>query len=403
MNTGKRSRFWTVILLVFLLGFSLTAADYGSLHEEGRRLYREDRNAEALEVYNSILEEYPGDVDALLFRGRLLARMEQYEDAERDLLFVIRQAPDYLDTYYALASLYYWREELDKSRDMLTQWLARAPEDPRAHVLSARVAIADRNYAAARTFIGEAEACGAEKETVLQLLNMINLPAGTYGSELGMQYEYLAVWPQRSDWQQLQLRGGGELGALKIYAEFSPYRRYGQSDYALAADLYAVLWEKAYVNVRAQYGLTGNFLPRGDVTLELFQALGTRQEPALGYRLMHFDSLAVHIPSLAWAAYPGKWYIRDKLSMILSKTLSWQNQFTLRYFLGSADDYIQLMNVLGTDFDVLNERWMQSVAFSLGASRAVSDHVLLNAGLSWTRDINGVQRFGGSAGLIYRW
>ncbi|MDD4960778.1 MAG: hypothetical protein PHX07_00920, partial [Candidatus Marinimicrobia bacterium] len=101
--------------------------------------------------------------------------------------------------------------------------------------------------------------------------------------------------------------------------------------------------------------------------------------------------------------YPGKWYLRDKLSMIINRGISWQNQLTLRYFLGDADNYLQLMHVLGTDFNVLNNEWLQSMSFALSYSRTLTEDIPLLAVLSWTRDEDGTNRIGGSLGLSYRW
>ena len=157
------------------------------------------------------------------------------------------------------------------------------------------------------------------------------------------------------------------------------------------------------MNTRFQTGLSGIFMPVADVTAEIFQAVGTRYEPAVGYRLMYYDSTAAHIPSIAWAMYPGKWYLRDKVSLIINDGLNWQNQFTLRYFINDVDTYIQLMNVVGTDFNVYNNEWMQSVAFALSGSLALNKNILLSAVLSWTKDEFLLNRLGGSLGFAYRW
>ncbi|MDZ7822235.1 MAG: YaiO family outer membrane beta-barrel protein [Candidatus Marinimicrobia bacterium] len=392
-----------IISITFLVGSLAFAQDYQDLHERGRELYHESKDVEALRIYDSILEEYPGDIDALLFRGRILARMEAYEAAEQDLLRVIAEAPDYLDAYYALASLYYWQGDLDPARRMLTRWLERAPRDPNAHVLSARVAVAGKKYAAARTFLEQASRYGAAKEVLDPLLQIMNSPVDKYRWKGGVQYEYLAVDQERPDWRQLGTYLGHDFGSIIVTAEFSRYHRNDLTDHSVKADTYIQLWKKAYMNAGIKAGLNGTFLPRADLNTELFQALGTRQEVAAGYRLMYYDSLAVHLPSLAWAAYPGNWYLRDKVSMIVREAVSWQNQLTVRYYFKNADHYVQLMNVLGTDLNVLNNARMQSIAFALGGSYCLTDQMLLTADLSWTRDEYALQRFGGSAGLIYRW
>ncbi|MCK4530036.1 MAG: hypothetical protein KAU44_02580, partial [Candidatus Marinimicrobia bacterium] len=77
--------------------------------------------------------------------------------------------------------------------------------------------------------------------------------------------------------------------------------------------------------------------------------------------------------------------------------------FTVRYFFDDVDTYIQLMNVVGTDFNVYNNEWMQSVAFALSGSLALNKNMLLSAVLSWTRDEFQLNRLGGSLGFAYRW
>jgi hypothetical protein len=99
--------------------------------------------------------------------------------------------------------------------------------------------------------------------------------------------------------------------------------------------------------------------------------------------------------------YPGKWYVREKLSMVINNGISWQNQITIRYFLSDADTYVQLMNVLGTDF--INNAWMNSISFALSGSYALNEHWVLGAVASWTRDENNLNRLGGSVGVAYRW
>lgn len=397
---SKFARFMAVFLLLVTV---LPAQDYQELHEKGKQHYHANEDMEALKTYNRILEEYPEDADALLFRGRLLARMGMYDAAEKDLLRVLKKAPDYLDAYYALASLYYWQEDLENARLILSRWLRRDLENPDVYILSARVAIAGRKYAAARTFLEEASAYDADPEIIGSLLRIINSPADKYDRTAGIQYEYLAVDSDRSDWQHIRAFFTRDFDNVIITGELSRYHRNELTDHSAVADIYFQLWKKAYMNTRIQAGMNGTFLPRADLTIELFQAVGTRQEPAAGYRLMHFDSLAVHIPSFAWAAYPGEWYIRNKVSMIVRDGISWQNQLTLRYFFDNVDNYLQLMNVLGTDFNVLTNEWMQSISLALSGSYCLTEHILFTAGLSWTRDEFFLQRFGGSAGLSYRW
>lgn len=406
MYYTHKSRYVAIIILVLsgMISFSFAEkSDYEVLHEKGKILYQANKEREALAFYQEILEYYPDDVDALLFRGRIYARLKAYDLSETDLLQVIESAPDYLDAYYALASTYYWRNKLEKARVILTEWLRRDPENPDVYILSARVAIANRKFAAARTFLEGAIAFDADEDIVESLVRMINSPSNKTRWVAGLRYEYLVVDQERPDWQFLQTSLTYDFSDAIATIEINRYKRNDMIDYTAAMDVYFQLWDKAYMNSRLQAALIGNFMPQVDVNIELFQAIGARNEPALGYRLMHYDSLAAHIPSIAWGAYPGDWYIRDKVSMIINDGISWQNQFTLRYFFENVDTYLQFMNVLGTDFNVYDNEWVQSIAISLNGQFPLSDHILLHAGLSWTRDEFLLNRIGGLTGISYRW
>ena len=392
-----------IFIIVTLSLLSAATVDYEALHEKGRILYQTGSEQEALEVYQEILNNFPEDVDALLFRGRLFARLELYDLAEAELLHVIELAPTYLDAYYALASVYYWSGSLDDAARVLTTWIEMDMENPDAYILSARVAIAGRKYAAARTFIELAESYQADPDIIESLLTLINTPLTNTKWAAGFTYEYLFVDQGRPDWQQMQAYVTRDLNKILVTAEFNRYQRNDTYDHTLVLDTYYKLWRKAYMNTRVQAGLSGEFLPIADVSAEVFQAVGTRHEGALGYRIMYYDSTAAHIPSVAWAMYPGKWYVRDKVSLIFNNGLNWQNQFTVRYFFEDVDNYIQLMNVVGTDFNVFNNEWMQSIAFAFSGSFALGDNILFSPVVSWTKDEFNLNRVGGSIGFTYRW
>ncbi|RKY56588.1 MAG: hypothetical protein DRP93_01055 [Candidatus Neomarinimicrobiota bacterium] len=393
-----------IIFIVLIMSFLCAATvDYEALHEKGRILYQNGSDQEALDVYQEILNNFPDDVDALLFRGRLFARMKLYDLAEAELLHTLELAPEYYDAYYALASVYYWSGRLDDAARILTLWIELNFENPDAYILSARVAIASRKYAAARTFIELAEFYHADPVIIEKLLSLINIPLRNTNWAMGIKYEYLFVDHDRSDWQQIQGNITHDFNKILVTVEFNRYQRNDTYDHTIVLDTYYKLWKKAYMNTRLQAGLSSTFMPVADVTAEVFQAVGTRHESSLGYRLMHYDSTAAHIPSVAWAMYPDHWYLRNKISLIINDGLNWQNQFTLRYYFEDVDTYIQLMNVVGTDFNVFNNEWMQSVAFALSGSLAIGDNILFFPVLSWTKDGSILNRFGGSVGFSYRW
>jgi YaiO family outer membrane protein len=399
----KRFVFAFACIMMFLPGCLLAQDTYEALHEQGKVLYRSNQDLDALKIYMQILDTYPDDADALLFRGRLYARLKLYDAAENDLLRVIELAPDYLDAYHALASVYFWRGDPEQARIILSRWMKLDLENPEVYVMSAQLAIEGRRYAAARTFLEEAAYYGAQQERIESLLRIINTPNTETRWSAGVQYEYVFLDTSRSNWQQLQAHLTHDFGKVLVRSEINRYQRYGADDYSAVIDAYIEIGKKSYLNSRIQAGMTGAFMPAVDLTLEMFVPAGTRNEPAFAYRLMHFDSTAAHIPSVAWAAYPDNWYLRDKVSLIINDGISWQNQLTIRYLFENVDTYIQLMNVIGTDMSLYGNEWVQSISFALSTSVPLSDHILMGAVVSWTRDEFKIDRIGASAGLTYKW
>lgn len=399
-------RFNVIFALIILMSVSAYAQDispYDSLHAEGKRLFRADQPQEALTVYERILLTHPDDVDALLFRGRLYAIFQRYNESERDLKRVLRAAPEYYDAYYGLVSMFYWKGDLERANLFLNTWMIEDAENPEVYVLAARIEIAQRHFMNARQYLDKAHTLGADKSVLDNLLRAINRPRQEKLWSAGINYRYEIVDSQRGDWKIAGANIIHEFEEVTAVMSYDLHVRDTLVDHAATADVYINLWEKAYLNTRFQMSLTTQFLPIADVTLELFQGMGTRSEPSIGYRLMHFSNLDVHIPSLALGYYPGNWYVRDKVSLIISDDLSWQNIASARYFIDDVDTYIELLNSLGTEFNPVSQQAVRSIAFSLRGSFKFNEQWLGNAIVSWTRDEFDIQRYALGLGLVYRW
>lgn len=393
------------IIIIFLATFTLlsAASDYAQQFENGKKLYYDGNQEAALQVFQQIINKHPEDVDALLLRGRIFAQLGYYEIAIGDFKYVINLTPDYLDAYNALATTYYWSGDYDNAKIAISDWLAHDPENPDAYLLAAKVAIARYDFSVARTYLELAEKYGSFPDETEELLKSINMPKREKNWAAGASFEYLDVDQGRPNWSQLHLFVTHEFDDVLATAEINRYGRNDLIDHTLVLNTFYDVWERAYMNARLQLGLNGNFMPVIDITTEIFQAIGVRHEPAIGFRIMNYDSTTAYLPSIAWAAYPGRFYIRDKVSMILRGSVNWQNQLTIRYFINDLDTYVQFMNVIGTDFNVFDNTWVFSRSFAFSGSWAIDDNFLLTGVLSWTRDENNLTRVGPSIGLAYRW
>ncbi len=366
-------------------------------------MYYSGSRDEALQVFQQILNENPNDVDALLIRGNIFAQMGYYEIAIGDFMHVLTLTPDYNDAYASMAKTYYWAGDYKNAKIKLIDWMSREPENPDAYMLAAKIAISNYNFVTARSHLELAGKYGANQNEIEELLKTINMPKRETDWAVGGSLEYLAVNPGRPDWSQIRIFGQHDFQDALISAEISRYGRNDTIDNTIVLDAFFDTWEKSYANARLQLGLLGTFMPVLDLTTELYQAIGTKWEPAVGYRLMYYDSTSAHIPSVAVAVYPGQFYVRDKVSIIYSGKTSWQNQFTVRYFINELDNYVQFMSVVGTDFNVFNNDWVSSTSIALTGSWAIDENYLLQGTLAWTQDEYNTTRTGINVGLTYRW
>ena len=99
---------------------------FAQLAEEYRRigLYEE-----AVRVSRAGLAQHPAYLSARVTLGRALSDLERYDEAQAELEYVLRAAPDNLSAIRALADLHQRRGELDASLQRFTDALDVARND----------------------------------------------------------------------------------------------------------------------------------------------------------------------------------------------------------------------------------------------------------------------------------
>ena len=124
---------------------------------------------QALLLYNEMLSESPGNTDVLLARGRTLAWMGRYVEAEADLVAVTTSKPGYADAWSALGDMYLWGDRPEEATDAYSRWLAVAPDDHAPLLARGRAHRAAGRMTEARADFAAAAARGANPEQVVSL------------------------------------------------------------------------------------------------------------------------------------------------------------------------------------------------------------------------------------------
>lgn len=123
-----------VVLLLIALGGAVCGTSFAADdYQEGSRLYKDGKRAEALERINAFIAQHPKDARARFLKGVILA--EQNKNAEAIAVFtdLTEEYPELPEPYNNLAVLYANQGDYDKARKALEMAIRTHPSYAVAH------------------------------------------------------------------------------------------------------------------------------------------------------------------------------------------------------------------------------------------------------------------------------
>jgi YaiO family outer membrane protein len=316
----------------------------------------------ALVAYDALLARAPGNVDVLLGRGTVHARLAHWQEAERDLRAAAAAAPTYADVWSALGNMYAWSDRPEQAADAYSRLIALQPNDPAPYVARGRALRALGRAAEARADLGRARALGGSGDAFDALADALQPRAGNPDATIAAGYTWAASlsagWTDVGDgprWndQTASVRHYTQGGSLAF--ETLRAHRFGQHDYAWALDGYANLWPGAYANLRYQRGAAARLFPANAGRAELYQSLGNGWEASVSDDVLGFAS-RVNIYGVSIAKYTGDWYVQLRHQNIVAAGSHGTGERLLArwYYAGDADTYAEATVNSGRSDDPLS-------------------------------------------------
>ena len=316
----------------------------------------------ALRAYDALLARSPGNVDVLLGRGIVYARLARWQEAERDLRAAADTSPGYADVWSALGNTYAWSDQPDNAADAYTHLIALQPDQPAHYVARGRALRLLGRNAEARADLDRARALGGSGDAIDALAAALQPRAGNPDATIAAGYTWAASvsssWtdpgngPRWND-QTVSVRHYTKAGSLAF--ETLRAHRFGEHDYAWALDGYVNLWSGAYANVRYQRGAAARLFPANSGRAELYQSLGDGWEASLSDDVLGFAS-RVNIYGVSIAKYTGDWYLQLRHQNIVSAGSHGTGDRLLArwYYAGDADTYAEATVNSGRSDDPLS-------------------------------------------------
>ena len=120
-------------LLIFLGGAVCGTAVWADEYQEGSRLYKDGKRAEALDRLNSFLAQHPKDARARFLTGVILTEQNKIQDAIKVFTELTQDYPELPEPYNNLAVLYAGLGDYDKARKSLEMAIRTHPSYAVAH------------------------------------------------------------------------------------------------------------------------------------------------------------------------------------------------------------------------------------------------------------------------------
>jgi YaiO family outer membrane protein len=341
---------------------SVPMPSFDDAYVRARALANSGQGALALAAYDALLVRSPGNVDVLLGRGIVYARLERWREAEGDLTAAATASPAYADVWSALANAYRWSDQPEKAVDAYTRLIALQPDNVDAIVARGRMLRALGRNDAARADLERARALGAGGAGFDALGAALAPRVGNPDATIAAGYTWAAGassgWTAVGDgprWndQTLGLRHYTPLGSLGF--ETLRAHRFGEQDAAWALDGYVDLWKGAYANLRYQHSPAARLFPGNAGRAELYQGLGNGWELSASDDVLGFAS-RVNIYGVTLGRYTSNFYLQWRHQAIVSAGSHGAGERLLGrwYYLGDGDTYAELSVNSGRSDDPLS-------------------------------------------------
>jgi len=337
-------------------------ASFDDAYAHARELANGGQPELALAAYDALLARSPGNVDVLLGRGIVHARLGHWQEAERDLRAAAAASSSYADVWSALGNMYAWSDRPEQAAGAYTRLIALQPDDPAHYIARGRALRALGRTAEARADLDKARALGGSGDALDALADALQPRAGNPDATIAAGYTWAASlssgWtdvgngPRWND-QTASVRHYTKGGSLAF--ETLRAHRFGEHDYAWALDGYANLWPGAYANLRYQRGAAARLFPANAGRAELYQSLGNGWEASVSDDVLGFAA-RVNIYGVSIAKYTGDWYVQLRHQNIVSAGSHGTGDRLLArwYYAGDADTYAEVSVNTGRSDDPLS-------------------------------------------------
>jgi YaiO family outer membrane protein len=277
--------------------------------QEARQAFTDGDTAKAFRLLETRLQEVPRDVDARLVYGLVLSWSGLYDDARRELGYVLAQAPNYTDARVALANVEWWSQRYDSLYEIAREGRQRQPDDAQWLVYQARALDGLGRPADARRSVGQVLQREPGHVQARALGERLDAELRPWHAQVAHTVDWFD--DGREPWAETTVSVGRITPIGTVLTRVSQADRFGMSDTQVELEAYPRIRPGTYTYVNVGSSVDQALYPQNRVGLELYQSLGRGFEASGGWRRLHFSGTTnIYVGTLT--KYAGNWMLTGR-------------------------------------------------------------------------------------------
>ena len=398
---NKKKIILSLVLVISLSAF-LRSQNITEQTAKADSLIKAKNFLSAAEIYNKLLNQYPEDVDIMLYLGKAYYLAGSYEKAEYQLNEVIRLAPKYEDAYEILANVYFASNNYTKAISELEKLYEVNPERKDLLLKIFFTAADKKDYGTARAYYQIIKDREADLKIPVQYVRKI------------LQWElhsYFGVEfiSNRSNWEDFTLGSSYKFdNDVTIVGNFQKFKRFDKSNEFISLSTYLTFPEKVGWYINAGLSPKSDFLPkkRIDITMQPYLPEGFSLLGSFSYLFTSSNNVSIYSLGIEKYILGDITFSYQYLSAIMESVdqkahshllkLNWyEDNFTATLGFSKGSELWDSPNTLLT-FAI------DTYTIFMNSNYWISGNIAINLNLAYTDRLNNYTQRRIGAGFVYK-
>ena len=335
-----------VVLMVLISfaqsGLGQTEMTTDELYAEARnKAFKDDNYAEAIALMKKALAKSPDYLELGVFLGRLYTFTDSISNARTSFEKVLMKEAGHEEASVAYGNLEYWNSNSEKALTLVNNGLVEHPKSEPLGILKAKVLKDLERYDEARKTLDVSLKNDPKLTQARSMISSINTASAK--NSLGSSYDFVYFDKRFDDpWHLASIDYGRQTKLGSVTARVNYANRFRTDGTQFELDAYPRISDLFYTYVSGGISSKDGIFPRYRAGFSLYANLPASFEADAGFRFLAFDE-STWIYTLAIGKYYKNYWFNLRTYLTPSVgAVSQSYAFTVRYYLGGADDFLSL-------------------------------------------------------------